>query len=1137
MGHRLLRRVCALALLLALALGGLAWRLAEGPLAVPFLPGALERAAAREGVRLEVGLATVGWAGWHAGLGAPLELRLGRVRALDPAGVVRADLPEAAITLSFRRLLHGELALHGLTLRHPVLRLARAADGAVSAGLGESAAEAPGEAELPVVSSVLATLLGPARDDGLLAGLRRVRLENGLLTVADRALHLDWSLRGISVAVDRPAQGGLAGTGAATLAVGTERVPVRLSARAEALPVLRAADPAPAAAQGSGQGNGQGDGRGNAPGGDPGAAPDVASDVAPGGGTARDAAPAPLATSRAPIPPARLRLEAELPVVRPAALSRQAPGLARLAAFDAPARLTASLELDEALRPKRLRAGLHAGPGVVDLGPGRRVPFDLLEAEAEGGPDTVIVPRLTLRLPARPAPAAASSGPAGRAARPAPGATAPGSANPGSSTGPTLVATLAARRQPDRWRGRATLTLDQVRLADLPGYWPPRLGGHEREWITENLTAGIARNGSWQAEGEVSAAFDRASLAAASGTLEVAGATVHWLRPIPPMENVAGTVEFSPTEVTVRARAGRQSGTALDLRDATLRFFALDTEPGQAEMQLGLGGPLADVLTVIRQPRLHLFDRRPLELRATGGTAEARLGIAFPLYADLPAEMLRLSATAKLADARLPGAAIGRDIERGQFDLAVDTERLRASGPALVSGVPSQLSVEMDFRPGPATQVVERIGYSGRPTIAQLVPFNLDLTDYAEGPVALEARTERRRNGTMQAVVRGDLRDTRLMLEPLAWSGPAGRPGTAEAVLRLRGDVLQSVDNIRVDAGDLSLRGSATLRARSRLDRIVLREGAAGANRFAGEIVAPEREGGEWRIAAQGAVLDLGPVLAREATAGAAPEDGSGGAPLALDGRFERVLLGEGRQVQGVVARVRAEGSGVLREAAVTGRTSPRGGFEFMVAPQPGGRRDLRLVSESGGELLRALDLLDSIEGGRLTVTGSYADSRRGAALHGNATMTDFSVGGAPAAAKLLQALTVYGLVDVARSPGLAFSQMHAPFVLTPGLLTIGEARAFSSSLGLTAQGTLDRQRHRLDLRGTIVPAYVLNSALGRLPVIGRLFSPEAGGGLFSVSYSVRGPLADPQVSVNPLTAVTPGFLRNLFGRQAQGGR
>ena len=75
----------------------------------------------------------------------------------------------------------------------------------------------------------------------------------------------------------------------------------------------------------------------------------------------------------------------------------------------------------------------------------------------------------------------------------------------------------------------------------------------------------------------------------------------------------------------------------------------------------------------------------------------------------------------------------------------------------------------------------------------------------------------------------------------------------------------------------------------------------------------------------------------------------------------------------------------------------------------------------------------------------------------------------------------------------------------------------------------LDLARRTVDVQGTIVPAYVFNSLLGRIPVLGRLFSAERGGGLISVAYAVRGRTDDPAISVNPLSALTPGFLRGLF--------
>jgi hypothetical protein len=136
----------------------------------------------------------------------------------------------------------------------------------------------------------------------------------------------------------------------------------------------------------------------------------------------------------------------------------------------------------------------------------------------------------------------------------------------------------------------------------------------------------------------------------------------------------------------------------------------------------------------------------------------------------------------------------------------------------------------------------------------------------------------------------------------------------------------------------------------------------------------------------------------------------------------------------------------------------------------------------------------------------------------------------APAVGRLLKAMTFYGAVDLLRGPGMGFAKAIAPFTWRQRVLTLKNARAFSASLGVTVQGDIDLRHHDANLTGTIVPAYFFNQLLGNIPVLGQLFSPEKGSGVFAARYAVTGKLADPKIAVNPLSALTPGVLRNVFG-------
>jgi hypothetical protein len=802
--------------------------------------------------------------------------------------------------------------------------------------------------------------------------------------------------------------------------------------------------------------------------------------------------------------------------VAPALRAQVVPRLHGGQIADAWARLALRLpETLDALAWQEASGRLALARPELELAPGARQRLEAAELVASATPERVRVARLALRFPAL------GHGPS------------------------TLEAEAEAERATGGWRLAATATLDQAELSELAQRWPEGVGGAERRWLTRNLTAGTGRNGRWRLAGLLREDLSDLDQMALAGSLEVSDATIHWLRPVPPLVGANGMVEFGPKEITVRAQGARQQlpngapGTLM-AREATLRFHGLDTSPGQLELNAQVGGPLTELMGLLQHPRLKLFEKRPLGVSVRGGQAEARLTIALPLWDDLPLEALRLRATGRASETRVEDLVQDKDIERGNLDFAVDTEGLRLSGEARLGGLPVRLGVEMDFRAGPATQVLERATASGRMDTTDLPAWGLEPDPVLSGPFDIQARWERRRNGQGTVMLNADLRQSTMVLAPLGWAKPPGTAGSAEAVLRLNGGTLLAAESFRVEALELAMRGRIAFRPDGRTERIEFLDTLFGGSRLTGEARPPAQPGGPWQVALRGPLLDLRPLFgpAGHVAGGAqaspveAVEEKPGPA-LALDLRFERVTMGLGRDLFGVAGRARSDPQGMLREARLTGTTAPNTPFEATLTPR-GDQRVLRLTAADGGALLRALDLLQPVQGGQLTVNAVYEELRPGAPLHGTAELDDFVVRDAPAIGKVLQGMTFFGLFDALSGPGLNFARLVAPFRLTPQALELEDARAFSSSLGLTAKGRVLRERPghpaALELEGTVVPAYLFNTLLGNLPVLGRIFSPEAGGGVFAATWQVAGPTDAPQVRVNPLAALTPGFLRGLFG-------
>ena len=133
-----------------------------------------------------------------------------------------------------------------------------------------------------------------------------------------------------------------------------------------------------------------------------------------------------------------------------------------------------------------------------------------------------------------------------------------------------------------------------------------------------------------------------------------------------------------------------------------------------------VAGPLAGMIAVLREPRLHLLDRHPINLRDPAGDVTATVTVNLPLESDLQIEDLGIHAVARLTQVHLSGLVAGRDIDQGAFDMDVTVEGLSIKGNAQVAGIAAQIDAAMDFRPGPPSQVQQRVTATARPRAGQL---------------------------------------------------------------------------------------------------------------------------------------------------------------------------------------------------------------------------------------------------------------------------------------------------------------------------------------------------------------------------------------------------------------------------------
>jgi uncharacterized protein YhdP len=550
------------------------------------------------------------------------------------------------------------------------------------------------------------------------------------------------------------------------------------------------------------------------------------------------------------------------------------------------------------------------------------------------------------------------------------------------------------------------------------------------------------------------------------------------------------------------------TGIGIKGRDAT-----------QLEIAARASGPVAQALALVDQPPLEYAREVGISPEAVGGRVTADLRIGAPLHRDLEPSEVRVAAEATITDGSLAGPPLS--ISDAQLRLTIDREGLDAVGDAIVEQVPLELELRENF--GQAA-FERRYRIAGVPELAMLRGLGLELPVGADGSVGVDA-TITELPGRREAELALDLAPLAIEAPLIGWRKPAGEPGTLDAFVVIPSEGAIEVPRFLLASGSLRAEGSLEAQAapwrieRAQLDRLRLGE-SEGSLRL-----RRDPEAG-YRIEIDAGTLDLAPLLAEsdgvgEGSTGAAPAT-----PLRLNLRAGRLLLDGGtlREVQAQLVRD-AEG---WRQADGTAQLSGGGEANLSLVPE-GDKRTLRITSTNAGDLLRALDQTSRVEGGELRVEATIFEQIPSLHAEGVVEGRNFRVLDAPVLARLLTLASPRGISDLLGGQGLSLERIEAPFAVRGRELRLDRGRMYGSQLGLTFQGRVDLEARTLDLDGTVVPLYGINWTIGQIPLIGQFLRGAEGEGAFAATYAIRGPLNEPSVSVNPLAALAPGFLRDLF--------
>jgi hypothetical protein len=194
-----------------------------------------------------------------------------------------------------------------------------------------------------------------------------------------------------------------------------------------------------------------------------------------------------------------------------------------------------------------------------------------------------------------------------------------------------------------------------------------------------------------------------------------------------------------------------------------------------------------------------------------------------------------------------------------------------------------------------------------------------------------------------------------------------------------------------------------------------------------------------------------------------------------------------------------------------------------------GGRRVLKAKATNAGEALKTLGLYQNIHEGNLTLINYLDEGEQGNKSRGELKITRTRIKDFPILAKLLSLLSLEQLLNPGK--GIIFDDVVFPFTAVDDTISIHKAILEGPSIGMRFSGDIHTANtgNKLDIEGSLIPVQGLNKIVSNIPIVGDVLTGSQDG-LMVADFKIRGKYHDPDITVNPLSVVTPGLLKDVFG-------
>jgi len=675
--------------------------------------------------------------------------------------------------------------------------------------------------------------------------------------------------------------------------------------------------------------------------------------------------------------------------------------------------------------------------------------------------------------------------------------------------------------------------------------WPKFLAGKAREWVMERVTGGEVLGGHFKVALPAGALAvieqgGEAPDGAVNVELNFKDMGIAYIPKMPPVITDQGKLTVTGTEFTVDIPSAKivvAEGQEVQLGEGRFYIPDLREDPQQGVISFRAAATTPTVLQLLDHEPLGYLREVGMKPDFLGGTAEGGFTLAMPLKSELDFKEIKMSGQARLNDAIASNLVGDMNIDGGALDVSLSEEGVTARGDIKVKGVPANLLWQRVFytpdEQQPPIQVSANLDADLR------AKLGIKVNHLVKGAVPLTLFVKGLGQGTQELSMEADLTDAELLFGSMGWTKPAGKAAKVSFDVSQLDDGATDLDNFKIIGTDIAVHGKIALDPEQHLKSFYFSDFSVNEQTHV-EITAKVREDQVLEIHAEGPSYDGRQFFRSLFSAGQLAEDGSSepAEPFGIDftakiGRVTGFYDTYATDVDVMLKKRNGRLTALSGKGKLNGKTVA--GAELTTK---NGARLLTAESLDAGSVFRLVGFYRSIEGGEASLQVNMDAGGRGT-KSGTLWARNFNVVGDRVVSDVLTdpsstAVLGQNKKNIARSR-IMFKRLRAPFIVGGGKFRLRDAYINGPQLGATMRGTVDFKSQTVALGGTYVPLYGLNSALGAVPILGRILVGRQGEGVVGITFAIKGKLDDPTVLVNPMSVMAPGIFRQIFDFQGGG--